>query len=203
MFVNISNSTEQITHKINKPITARPKYMPCSMSVLGEINFGLSHEYMLTSTYCQNSPEFNHPVIYMPFHSTQSFLLGLISPSASVPTCHFSYTGGENSLKLCASNFIQLFLFAAMLSVSFLFLGLAGRIIHGFIEWLRFEGISRIINFQPLCLRQDCQLPCLILDQAAQGLIQPGLEYLQGWGIHNLCNIISANRLYTQSKQRQ
>ena len=28
--------------------------------------------------------------------------------------------------------------------------------------------------------------PLHLLDQAAQGLIQPGLEHLQGWGIHNL-----------------
>jgi len=47
-------------------------------------------------------------------------------------------------------------------------------------EWLRLEGTSRIIKFQPPCHRQGHQPPCLILDQAAQGPIQPGLEYLQG-----------------------
>ena len=31
------------------------------------------------------------------------------------------------------------------------------------------------------CYRQDCPPPA----QAAQGLIQPGLEHLQGWGIHS------------------
>jgi len=36
------------------------------------------------------------------------------------------------------------------------------------------------------CHRQDHQLPHLILDQAAQGPIQPGLEHLQGQGIHNI-----------------
>ena len=35
------------------------------------------------------------------------------------------------------------------------------------------------------CHRQGHQPPHLILDQAAQGPIQPGLEHLQGWGIHN------------------
>jgi len=30
------------------------------------------------------------------------------------------------------------------------------------------------------------QPPLLIPDQAAQGPIQPGLEHLQGWGIHSL-----------------
>ena len=34
--------------------------------------------------------------------------------------------------------------------------------------------------------RQGHQLPHLIPDQAAQGPIQPGLEQLQGWGIHSL-----------------
>ena len=34
--------------------------------------------------------------------------------------------------------------------------------------------------------RQGRQPPYLILVQAAQGPIQPGLEHLQGWGIHNL-----------------
>jgi len=34
--------------------------------------------------------------------------------------------------------------------------------------------------------RQGCQPPYVILDQTAQGPIQPGLEYLQGQGIHNL-----------------
>jgi len=33
--------------------------------------------------------------------------------------------------------------------------------------------------------RQGCWPPHLILDQAAQGPIQPGLERLQGQGIHN------------------
>ena len=33
---------------------------------------------------------------------------------------------------------------------------------------------------------QGHQPPYLILEQAAQGAIQPGLEHLQGWSIHNL-----------------
>jgi len=39
-----------------------------------------------------------------------------------------------------------------------------------------------IIWFQPQCSMQGHQPP----DQAAQSHIQPGLECLQGWGIHNL-----------------
>ena len=48
----------------------------------------------------------------------------------------------------------------------------AGHNSHSIIEWP-----SRIIKLQP---------PLPILDQAAQGPIQPGLEHLQGWGIHTL-----------------
>jgi len=39
-----------------------------------------------------------------------------------------------------------------------------------------------MITFQPPCYVQGCQPP----DQAAQSHIQPGLECLQGWGIHSL-----------------
>jgi len=42
------------------------------------------------------------------------------------------------------------------------------------------------MKLQPTCHRQGHQLPYLILDQAAQGLIQAGPEHLQGWGIHSL-----------------
>ena len=38
----------------------------------------------------------------------------------------------------------------------------------------------------PPCHRQGHQPPHLILDRAAQSPIQPGLEHLQGQGIHNL-----------------
>ena len=54
------------------------------------------------------------------------------------------------------------------------------------IEWLGLERTSRIIKLQPSCCRQGHQPPHLIPDQAAQGPIQPGLEHLQGWGIHSL-----------------
>ena len=47
---------------------------------------------------------------------------------------------------------------------------------HRIIEWLGLEGTSRIIKLQPLCHRQGHQPPYLILDQAAQGPIQPGPE---------------------------
>jgi len=36
------------------------------------------------------------------------------------------------------------------------------------------------------CHMQGCRPSYLTLDQAAQGPIQPGLECLQGWGIHGL-----------------
>ena len=42
------------------------------------------------------------------------------------------------------------------------------------------------MNLQPPCHRQGHQPPHLILDQDAQGPIQPGLEHLKGWGIHSL-----------------
>ena len=48
------------------------------------------------------------------------------------------------------------------------------------VEWLALEGISGIIKLQPPC---GCQPPHLILDQDAQGPIQPVLEHLQGRGI--------------------
>ena len=53
-------------------------------------------------------------------------------------------------------------------------------------EWPGLEGTSRITKLQPPRHRQGHQPPHFILDQAAQGPIQPGLEHLQGWGIHNL-----------------
>jgi len=43
-------------------------------------------------------------------------------------------------------------------------------------EWPRLEGASRMMNLQPPHHRQGHQLPRFILDQAAQGPIQPGLE---------------------------
>ena len=54
------------------------------------------------------------------------------------------------------------------------------------IEWPGFKGTPKIIKVQPPHLRQGCQPPHLILDQAAQGPIQLGLEDLQGGGIHSL-----------------
>ena len=48
------------------------------------------------------------------------------------------------------------------------------------------EGTSRIMKLQPPIHRQGHQSPYLILDQATQGPIQPGLEHLQGRGIHSL-----------------
>jgi len=47
-------------------------------------------------------------------------------------------------------------------------------------EWLGLKGTTRIIKFQPLCHSQDHHPPDLVLNQDAQGSIQPGLEHLQG-----------------------
>jgi len=55
-------------------------------------------------------------------------------------------------------------------------------IIHRIIEWPGLKRTTMIIEFQPPCYLQGRQPP----DQAAQSHIQPGLECLQGWGIHNL-----------------
>lgn len=49
------------------------------------------------------------------------------------------------------------------------------------IERLWLERALRVIEFQ-VSSRQGCQL----LDRAACGAIQSGLEYLLGWGVHNL-----------------
>ena len=63
---------------------------------------------------------------------------------------------------------------------------LASQNHHRMTEWPRLEGTSRIMKLQPLCHSQGHQIPYLILDQAAYSPIQPGLEQLQEWGIHNL-----------------
>ena len=55
---------------------------------------------------------------------------------------------------------------------------------HRITEWPGLEGTSRIMNLQPPA-RQGHQSPHL-LDQVAQGPIQPGLEHLQGQGIYSL-----------------
>ena len=49
-------------------------------------------------------------------------------------------------------------------------------------EWPGLKKTTIIIEFQPPCYVQGRQPP----DQAAQSHIQPGLECLQGWGIHSL-----------------
>ena len=53
---------------------------------------------------------------------------------------------------------------------------------HRIIEWPGLKRTTVIIEFQPPCYGQGHQPP----DQAAQSHIQPGLECLQGWGIHSL-----------------
>jgi len=53
---------------------------------------------------------------------------------------------------------------------------------HRIIECPELKRTTMIIEFHPPCYVQGHQPP----DQAAQSHIQPGLECLQGWGIHNL-----------------
>ena len=53
---------------------------------------------------------------------------------------------------------------------------------HRITEWPGLKRTSKIIYFQPPWHKPGCQP----LDQSAQSHIQPGLECLQGWGIHNL-----------------
>ena len=55
---------------------------------------------------------------------------------------------------------------------------------HRIIEWLGLEGTPRVIKFQLPHCDQGHQPPHLILEQAAQGPIQPGLERFQGWMGH-------------------
>ena len=54
---------------------------------------------------------------------------------------------------------------------------------HRITECPSLEGTSRIIKLQPPCHRQGHQPLYFILDQAAQGPTQPGLEHLQGQDI--------------------
>jgi len=68
-------------------------------------------------------------------------------------------------------------------------------------EWPRLEETSGIINLQPSHHRQGNQLPHLMLDQAAQGPIQPGLELLQGRGIHSLSRQPVPAPHYSHSKE--
>jgi len=49
-------------------------------------------------------------------------------------------------------------------------------------EWPGLKRTTMTIEFQPPCYVQGHQPP----HQAAQSHIQPGLECLQGWGIHSL-----------------
>lgn len=54
---------------------------------------------------------------------------------------------------------------------------------HRSIEWLGLEGTLKIIELQP---------PCHPSVQAAQGPIQPALEYFQGWDIHRVAWVLDA-----------
>ena len=53
---------------------------------------------------------------------------------------------------------------------------------HGMIEWPGLKRTTMIVEFQAPCHVQGRQP----LERAAQSHIQPGLECLQRWGIHNL-----------------
>jgi len=63
------------------------------------------------------------------------------------------------------------------------------NICHRIMDWLRLEGTPRIISFQVPCYRQGHQPPDMVLDQAAQGLIQSVLEQFQRWGIRSSSGI--------------
>ena len=52
---------------------------------------------------------------------------------------------------------------------------------HRTVEWIGLEGTLKIIYFQLPAMGQGHQPPV----QAAQGPIQPDLEYLWGGGIHS------------------
>ena len=54
---------------------------------------------------------------------------------------------------------------------------------------LGWKGPQESMNLQPPCHRQGHQPPHLILDLAAQGSIQPGLEHLQLRDIHSLSGL--------------
>jgi len=53
---------------------------------------------------------------------------------------------------------------------------------HRITDWPGLKRTTTINQFQPPCYVQGRQPP----DQATQSHIQPGLECLQGWGIHSL-----------------
>ena len=61
---------------------------------------------------------------------------------------------------------------------------------HRIIGWPGLKRTTMTIKFQPPCYVQGRQPP----DQAAQSHIQPGLECLQGWGIHNLFQYVTTLR---------
>ena len=52
-------------------------------------------------------------------------------------------------------------------------------------EWLSLERTLTITLFQPPCCGQGSQPLNQALDQAAQGPLQPSLEYVQGWDMHS------------------
>jgi len=63
--------------------------------------------------------------------------------------------------------------------------GTTGRQNQRIIGWLGLEGTSKIIQSQPPSCGQGCHPLNQAPAQAAQGPIQPSLENLKGWGIHN------------------
>ena len=67
---------------------------------------------------------------------------------------------------------------------------------------LGLEGTPRIMKLQHPCCGQGHQPPHLMLDQAAQGPIQPGPEHLQGWSIYNLSGQPMPAPHHSHSKER-
>ena len=72
---------------------------------------------------------------------------------------------------------------------------------HIITEWPGLEGTSRTTKLQPHDHRKGHEPPHLILDQAAQGPIQPGLEYLQGGDIHSLSGQPVSAPYHSHSKE--
>lgn len=69
------------------------------------------------------------------------------------------------------------------------------------IQWFGLEGTERTFEFQSSCHRQGHQLPDLVLDQAVQDPIQPGIEHFQVWSIHNLSGQPVSAPYHSHSKE--
>ena len=109
--------------------------------------------------------------VYKKFNSVEK-MVGFESPSCVSWSFSACLLGEEKGLKVTdACDFLKK---CFKLRPTLLF--------HRIIEWPGLKRTTMIIELQPPCCVQGHQ-PA---DQAAQSHIQPGLESLQGWGIHNI-----------------